>query len=1302
MFSQVKLQFAIACIVATMTTSVTHAQDGYLFGGVAAGGLSQGLPLGIPPSPGDTRMLSVPPDDVGAYVTWSRVVAPQANSKNRTERLLAEPEIQALFGHVMKNYRDAAIRVGKKDPSAGAIAVIGSQFLNAILSHETALYLRINEGSLAGGLVCDLGEDAGQLNLALRSLAKMSGDQLVPSVLETLDVYSFKDAPLPAQVTIGNRFMILAVGENELATIISRLKTPAGGQTSVASWLKTARKQVDVPRLANLSFVNVQHFAKALNGGSQMPPELAALDIDGLRSMVCATGLDENGIVVRTHFDCDDALLNKLKQWGGTLQDSDAALVPADATLWSALKYNAMATTESAMQAFELIEPGANEQIEEFVREATGVDLREELIPALGDSIQFYSSPSEGGRLLTGWTGAIKLNDQSVFEKAIEKLQGRLAEAGVPFRIQSREVSGKTVSYLTNQRPQGRYRRGPGLGLVPAWCLDDNRLIVSTFPQNIYALLDRTSQSDNTKPVFGDDHLSGAARIQLNEKAIAEIAYPFLQIGAALAISELDDDLTQLVEIDYGFLPSLPTVTKHMSAASLTVQLDDGIDLVRRQTLPPTGAATVVMGVLIADPLDDLITASIDKSNPVRAVSRQMRNLLFAIQDHNDFNGGLPTDIRSAEGKRLLSWRVELLPMLGEQSLYEQFKRDQPWDSPANRPLINKMPGVFRSIDTKEAIGKTSYLAVRHPKSSMPSDQKLNMKRFDFKKGETVMLLEASDAEAVEWTKPQDLTYQDGSNLSLHLRQRDQGLVIGFANGAVKTVSVPISTEGWATLVKREESDFVPVTDKQTESKPDEDAAPAALPTAATRDESTEMPVDAAIGNSLPAMTLLNPIPIGSPLANESSLARAKELEKAGKFWEAIIEYTKVTVADPNHFRANLGLAGAKYELKQYKEAEEAFAKCIQLQPKDHRSYLGHGMSVWVQDRNEDSLPFFEQAFKIEPASAKAWLYHGLANNSLGNHEQAIASLTKSLDLDPAQWLGTYMRANAYYALKRNPEAIVDYSKAIQLQPKSSEPYLYRAFVYRRLGESKKAIADFTSRLKSNPLDKTALEYRGDEYLANGQPKLAVRDYDSLIGLDPDHVAALRGRGSALIDMEDYEQSVAAYTRVIAMEPTKYDFANRAIGWKELDRFDNAVDDYTSALKLDPKYGYALTWRASAYMTLKRFTLSKADFESAVAVVGEDDSDLLGNFSWLLAACPDDQIRDGQLALKYATKASEATEWKEAWIIDNVAAAHAELGNFKEAIRFAQKAMEVATSDSVRDDIKTRLTEYQSNKPARF
>ena len=45
----------------------------------------------------------------------------------------------------------------------------------------------------------------------------------------------------------------------------------------------------------------------------------------------------------------------------------------------------------------------------------------------------------------------------------------------------------------------------------------------------------------------------------------------------------------------------------------------------------------------------------------------------------------------------LLSWRVAILPFIGEQNLYNRFRLDQPWDSPHNIALLPLMPALGRS-----------------------------------------------------------------------------------------------------------------------------------------------------------------------------------------------------------------------------------------------------------------------------------------------------------------------------------------------------------------------------------------------------------------------------------------------------------------------------------------------------------------------------------------------------------------------------------------------------------------------------
>ena len=70
-----------------------------------------------------------------------------------------------------------------------------------------------------------------------------------------------------------------------------------------------------------------------------------------------------------------------------------------------------------------------------------------------------------------------------------------------------------------------------------------------------------------------------------------------------------------------------------------------------------------------------------------------LKHMALAMHNHYDVNRKFPAAAsRDANGKKLLSWRVHVLPYLGQVELYESFRLDEPWDSPHNTALLQNMP----------------------------------------------------------------------------------------------------------------------------------------------------------------------------------------------------------------------------------------------------------------------------------------------------------------------------------------------------------------------------------------------------------------------------------------------------------------------------------------------------------------------------------------------------------------------------------------------------------------------------------
>ena len=92
---------------------------------------------------------------------------------------------------------------------------------------------------------------------------------------------------------------------------------------------------------------------------------------------------------------------------------------------------------------------------------------------------------------------------------------------------------------------------------------------------------------------------------------------------------------------------------------------------------------------------------------------QNLQQIGMAIRQYEAAQASLPNNsYESGGGKKtrpLLSWRVHLLPYLGQNALYKQFKLDEPWDSPNNIRLVNQMPAVYGGpeVQKKAGPGKT-------------------------------------------------------------------------------------------------------------------------------------------------------------------------------------------------------------------------------------------------------------------------------------------------------------------------------------------------------------------------------------------------------------------------------------------------------------------------------------------------------------------------------------------------------------------------------------------------------------------
>ncbi len=188
----------------------------------------------------------------------------------------------------------------------------------------------------------------------------------------------------------------------------------------------------------------------------------------------------------------------------------------------------------------------------------------------------------------------------------------------------------------------------------------------------------------------------------------------------------------------------------------------------------------------------------------------------------------------------------------------------------------------------------------------------------------------------------------------------------------------------------------------------------------------------------------------------------------------------------------------------------------------------------------------------------------------------------------------------------------------------------------------------------------------------------------------------------ALIKKERIDLALADLNKAISINSNQPVFyAWRGAAWSATNELDKALEDLNRAIQLRPKDAAFYSMRGSVHNKRQRFEEAVADFKQALEL-NAGSLEAQNNLAWLRATCPDGSFRDGKEAVALASKACEMTNYKFPNLLDTLAAAHAEAGDFDQALRYENQSFEKLTvTNKSYAGMKERLALYQEHKPYR-
>lgn len=173
-----------------------------------------------------------------------------------------------------------------------------------------------------------------------------------------------------------------------------------------------------------------------------------------------------------------------------------------------------------------------------------------------------------------------------------------------------------------------------------------------------------------------------------------------------------------------------------------------------------------------------------------------------------------PAYLADKDGKPMHSWRVLILPYLEQNDLYEEYRFDEPWDSPHNKALAARMPSVYQCPnDAKPGDTQSSYAMIvgPHAISDGPTARHISEVRDGL--SNTILVAEAARA-GINWMEPRDLnteemTYciwqsgdESGKSMKNDVSSSHSGVAnVVFGDGSVRSLSAMIDPDKLEALM---------------------------------------------------------------------------------------------------------------------------------------------------------------------------------------------------------------------------------------------------------------------------------------------------------------------------------------------------------------------------------------------------------------------------------------------------------------------------------------------------------------------
>lgn len=332
-------------------------------------------------------------------------------------------------------------------------------------------------------------------------------------------------------------------------------------------------------------------------------------------------------------------------------------------------------------------------------------------------------------------------------------------------------------------------------------------------------------------------------------------------------------------------------------------------------------------------------------------------------------------------------------------------------------------------------------------------------------------------------------------------------------------------------------------------------------------------------------------------------------LEEAEKIGESLYEKYK------DDINVVYSLAEIKWVEKEYEEAEKLIEYYKQEDKHDTISIFKRAWCLFENFRYQEIIDFTE-GMTVEEENENQYCdllgktYAGLKQyeKSIEYFKQWSDKLEKETDENEDRdynlnylyseignqykKLERYDEALIYSDMDNNDQALKYVQEAIKIA-RETKYYYARAYYYKYKKDFENALSDYDYCINQFPEDTFAYVREAEIYKDLNDPEKSLALYKKVLEIDDHHKFANYEIAEIYNRKGDKITAITYYTRQLEITKEAYYYICRGIAYDDLKRYDEALNDYQEAIKLDPENPHA-------YNNIGIVYKEKKDFETYV------------------------------------------------------------------------------------------------------